>query len=272
MFRYIIKRTIQAIPLIFGITVLTYLLMTAAPGGPIGAMNFKPTSSPQERARLAARLGVNDPWPVQYLRWLLGDDWMRWDADGDGVADHSFLLPLDADGDGEAEPPGIRHGALRGDFGDSFVARRPVLDILFERLPATLELGIGSLVIGVTVGIVIGILAAVRRGGWFDNVTRVMAVVFDAIPSFWLGLLLILFFGVQLQLLPLQGRCKPTISDSVSADLRATPVHDPAHVPFGDQCRRRVFSFYPRFDARCDQSGFHPYRARQRLDQSYGLV
>ncbi|MEP7290718.1 MAG: ABC transporter permease [Chloroflexota bacterium] len=214
MLRYIVKRTIQAIPLIFGITLLTYMLMTAAPGGPIGAMNFPPRTPPQERAALAARLGVNDPWPVQYLRWLLGDDWMRWDSDGDGIADQSFLLALDADGDGEPEPPGIRHGALRGDFGDSFVSRRPVLQILTERLPATLELGISSLMIGVVVGIVVGIIAAVRRGGLFDNAMRIMAVVFDAIPSFWLGLMLILLFGAQLQLLPLQGRCKATISDS----------------------------------------------------------
>jgi peptide/nickel transport system permease protein len=215
MFRYIIKRTLQAIPLIFGITLLTYMLMTAAPGGPVSALRPpNPRTPPEERARLAARLGVNDPWPVQYLRWLLGDDWMRRDTDGDGVADQAILIPLDADGDGEPEPPGTTRGALRGDFGESLVQKRPVLQVLIERLPATLELGIGSLVIGVVIGVLIGIMAAVRRGGWFDNASRVLAVVFDAIPSFWLGLILILLFGVQLQLLPLQGRCRATISDS----------------------------------------------------------
>jgi peptide/nickel transport system permease protein len=220
MLRYIIKRSIQAIPLIFGITILTYLLMTAAPGGPIGAMTFRPGTPPQERERMAARLGVDDPVYIQYLRWLLGDDWMRWDADGDGVSDHSFLLALDADGDGEPEPPGTRRGALRGDFGESFVSRRPVLDVLTERLPATLELGISSLLIGVSVGILIGIMAAVRRGGVFDNLTRVMAVVFDAIPSFWLGLMLILLLGAQLEILPLQGRCRATISET------CPPIYD----------------------------------------------
>ncbi len=220
MFRYILKRAIQSIPLIFGITVLTYLLMTAAPGGPVGALTFKPGTPPQEREKLAARLGVNDPWIVQYMRWLLGDDWMRWDSDGDGLADHAVLLPLDADGDGKAEAPGTSRGVIRGDFGNSFVSRRPVLDVLSERLPATLELGVASLVIGVFVGVVLGILAAVRRGGWFDNVTRIVAVVFNAIPSFWLGLMLILLFGAQLQLLPLQGRCKATISDS------CPPIYD----------------------------------------------
>lgn len=220
MLRYVVKRMIQAIPLIFGITLLSYMLMTAAPGGAIGAMNFPPGSSPQVRAQLAARLGINDSWLVQYLRWLLGDDWMRWDSDDDGVADQSVFLPLDADGDGEPEPPGTRRGVLRGDFGDSFVSRRPVLNVLFERLPATLELGISSLVIGVTVGILLGILAAVRRGGLFDNAMRVMAVVFDAIPSFWLGLMLILLLGAQLQVLPLQGRCRATLSDT------CPPIYD----------------------------------------------
>ena len=220
MLRYIVKRLIQAVPLMFGITLLSYMLMTAAPGGPTYALAFKPGTSPQERAKLAARLGVNDPWPVQYLRWLLGDDWMRWDSNGDGISDHAFLVPLDADGDGEPDPPGTSRGVLRGDFGDSFTAHRPVLDVLLERLPATLELGVGSLVIGVFVGIVIGIVAAVRRGSLFDNAMRIMAVVFDAIPSFWLGLMLILLFGAQLRLLPLQGRCQATISDS------CPPIYD----------------------------------------------
>ena len=215
MFRYILKRLLQAIPLVFGITLLSFMLMTAAPGGPIASLRPpNPRTPPEERAKLAARLGFNDPWLIQYLRWLLGDDWMRQDTNGDGVADVAILLPLDADGDGEAEPPGTSRGALRGDFGNSIQQKRPVLEVLTERLPATLELGIGSLVIGITIGVLIGIMAAVRRGGWFDNATRVLAVFFDAIPSFWLGLILILLFGAQLHWLPLQGRCKATISDT----------------------------------------------------------
>ena len=214
MIRYIVRRLVQSIPVIFGITILSYLLMTAAPGGPVEALTFRPNVSPQERQALAARLGVNDPWVIQYLRWLLGDDWMRWDADGDGIADHAVLIALDADGDGHPEPPGERRGVLRGDFGSSFVSRRPVLDVLFERVGATLELGVSALTIGASVGILIGILAAVNKGRWFDSLTRVTAVVFDAIPGFWLGLMLILFLGAQLQLLPLQGRCRPTLDDS----------------------------------------------------------
>ena len=113
MTKYILRRVLQAIPTFFGITLLSYLIMVGAPGGPVTALTFNPHITPQERAATAARLGVNDPFPIQYLRWLTGDDWMRWDTNGDGIADHSFLLPLDADGDGVAEAPGTRLGAMR---------------------------------------------------------------------------------------------------------------------------------------------------------------
>ncbi|MBN8636985.1 MAG: hypothetical protein J0M07_16780, partial [Anaerolineae bacterium] len=87
MIKYTLRRLIQAIPTFFGITVFSYLLMAAAPGGPVAALTFTPRMTVAQRELVAKRLGVNDPLPVQYLRWLLGDDWMRWDADGDGVAD-----------------------------------------------------------------------------------------------------------------------------------------------------------------------------------------
>lgn len=214
MLRYVVRRLIQSIPIFFGITILSYAIM-AASGNPVRALAFSMRATPDEQKLLEARLGVNDPLPVQYLRWLLGDDWMRFDSDGDGVADTAYLIALDANGDGEPEPPGNKRGILRGDFGPSFTTpQRSALQVLVERLPATAELGISSLVIGVVIGVMIGVLAAVRRGSLFDNITRVAAVVFDAIPVFWLGLMLIFIFGVQLGWLPLQGRCRTTLDDS----------------------------------------------------------
>lgn len=213
MMKYILRRLIQAIPTLFGVTLLSYLLMAAAPGGPAAALSFGPRVSPQAREQLAAQLGVNDPWPLQYIRWLLGDDWMRWDSDGDGIADKSVIIPLDADGDGQPEPPGTSRGVLRGDFSASFFSRRPALDMVLERVPATLELGFTALLVGLFLGVPIGVIAAVRRGGWFDNFTRVMAVVFNAVPVFWLGLILILVFGSWLRLLPMGSRCPPTLTD-----------------------------------------------------------
>ena len=220
MTSYIIRRMLQAIPILVGISVLTYGLMLATPGGPVAALAFGPRTRPEDVQRLEAQLGVNDSFVVQYLRWLLGDDWMRRDTDGDGIADTSFLIPLDADGDGEAEPPGDRRGILRGDFGRSFFHRRPVIDVLTERLPATLELGVTSLIFGAVVGILIGVGAAVKYNGWFDHSSRVLAVAINAIPNFWLGLLLLLVFGSNMKLLPLGSRCETTLDDT------CPPIYD----------------------------------------------
>ncbi|MBC7810463.1 MAG: ABC transporter permease subunit [Burkholderiales bacterium] len=213
MVKYTIRRLLQAIPTFFGITILSFLLMANVSGNPVSALTAgNPRITPQQRARLEAISGVNDPWPVQYVRWLLGDDWLRFDSDGDGIADTAYLVPLDADGDGEPEPPGTDYGILRGDFGDSFAQRTPVLQMVTERIAATMELGIASLALALVIGVPTGILAAVRRGGAFDNITRVLAVLFNAVPVFWLGLILILVFGSWLGVLPMGGRCPPVLT------------------------------------------------------------
>ncbi|HVU13172.1 MAG TPA: ABC transporter permease [Phototrophicaceae bacterium] len=211
MSKYLLRRLLQAIPTFFGITLLSYALMLGAPGGPVTALTFNPNITPQEREELAARLGVDDPFPVQYVRWLLGDDWMRWDSNGDGLADHSFLLALDGP-DGNPLPPGTQLGILRGDFGDSFFQHQPVFNIVMGRIPATLELGAMALLLSIIVGMPIGILAAIGRGRAFDNVTRVLAVLINAIPAFWLGLILILIFGAWLDILPMGSRCAVTLT------------------------------------------------------------
>jgi peptide/nickel transport system permease protein len=195
--RYIIRRLIQSVPTIFGITLLSYMLMTAAPGGPVAALSFDPSVSPEQRQRLAAQLGVDDPWIVQYIHWLVGDDWRVRDTDGDGEPDFR----------------GTRQGILRGDFGDSFTrSRQPVTKVISELIVPTLELTISALVFGLVLGIPIGILAAISRGGIFDNVTRVLAVIFNAVPNFWLGLILILVFSVVLDWTPISKRCETTLT------------------------------------------------------------
>jgi peptide/nickel transport system permease protein len=212
MYRFVLRRLLQAIPTFFGITLLAYMLMSLTPGGPLAALYFaNPRMTPQDREEIGIRLGVNDPMPIQYLRWLVGDDWMRWDSDGDGIADRAFLIPLDVNGDGIPEAPGDRLGVLRGDFGRSFFNNRPVLQVLTERLPATLELSVSSFLLGTIGGVVVGVLAALNKGRWFDNGSRVLAVIFDSIPSFWLGLILLLIFAVSLDWLPLGDRCATTL-------------------------------------------------------------
>jgi peptide/nickel transport system permease protein len=224
MFRYTLRRLIQAIPTFFGITILSYLLMASA-GNPVDSLAFGPKVTPAQKQRLAAILGVNDPLPLQYLRWLAGDDWLRWDADGDGNADHSFILPLEANG--KPLPPGTRRGILRGDFGTSFTATRPAINVIMERVPATLELGLSALFFSLIIGVPIGILAAVRRGGTFDNFTRVMAVIFNAVPIFWLGLILILIFGVWL----------PNAFNANGWKADKKPL-----LPMGSQCDSRILT------------------------------
>lgn len=195
MTRFIIRRLIQAIPTLLGITLLSYLIITAAPGDPVSLLTFDPNISLQERERLAERLGTNDPWPVQYVRWLLGDDWRKFDTDGDG----------------EADSWGTSKGILRGDFGRSFIYRQNPLNLIMERMPATLELGIATLIMGLGLGVPIGLLAAVTRGSLFDNTTRIVAVIGNAIPNFWLGFILIMVFGGRgLDLLPMGDRCGVT--------------------------------------------------------------
>jgi peptide/nickel transport system permease protein len=118
--------------------------------------------------------------------------------------------------DNAANPIGERmgqhFGILRGDFGKSAVSQRPAMEVVLERLPATVELGLLSLFIGLTVGLVVGVLAAVFHDSWFDQLTRVLAVVVSSIPVYWLGLILLLIFGSALGWLPMGGRFPNTIS------------------------------------------------------------
>ena len=231
MIKYLARRLLQSIPIFFGITIFSYLLISLAPGGPVEILAFNNRLKPREREELKYILGANDPLPVQYLRWLLGDDWMRWDSDGDGLADSAVFFidlyapqltengkPLLDEETGDALvrplPPGNQRGIMRGDFGRSVYYKRAAIDVLVERLPATLELGVTSLLVGLILGVAIGIMAAVNRGGWFDQSSRVGAVIVNSVPNFGLGLLLLLLFGVALGILPLGGRCKTTIDDS----------------------------------------------------------
>ncbi len=200
MTKFILRRLIQAIPTVFGITVLSFAIITAAPGDPVSTLTFGPRTTMAQRVAMAAQLGTNDPVYKQYIRWLIGNDWQTFpkiDGRGNPV--------LDANGE-QIRERGSQKGILRGDFGNSFVTKRPALELIVEKFPATAELGVLSLSMGVLLGVSIGVLAAVQRGGLFDNFTRVMAVVFSAVPIFWLGLTLLLIFGSWLGWLPMGGR------------------------------------------------------------------
>ena len=132
MHRYIFRRVLQAIPTLFGITLIVYLIMLVVPGDPVSLLAFDPSIRPDERDRLARQLGVSDPFYIQYLRWLIGDDWMM----------------VDTNLDGEVDSYGDNYGILRGDFGTSFKFRGSnPLDLIAERLGATIELNVFVLIV-----------------------------------------------------------------------------------------------------------------------------
>lgn len=198
MNRFLVRRLFQAIPTLFGISVLSFMLMLATPGDPITTITFNPSSKPEATAILRRQLGLDQPPLVQYAYWLIGNDWRQIDIDGDGIGDIQ----------------GARHGVLRGDFGQSIALKRPVLDVIIERIPATLLLAIPAIMLGYIIGVFIGMLAALRHNSWFDQLSRVLSVLGSAIPAFWLGLILIIIFSVDLRLLPMGGMRDITREDS----------------------------------------------------------
>jgi peptide/nickel transport system permease protein len=123
MGRYIARRLLQAIPLLLIISVVIFVLMQNI-GDPLATMGGRKPTRAADRARLTRQLGLDKPVSVQYLYWLIGNDWAKIDMDGDGIA----------------ETPGTRKGVLRGDFGMSLRKRQPALELVFERLPNTLLL------------------------------------------------------------------------------------------------------------------------------------
>lgn len=189
MFKYLQRRVIQAIPTFFGVTILSYLVILTAPGDPVAMITFSPRSDKATIDLMRRQLGLDQPPLLQYVYWLAGNDWTTIDIDGDGVG----------------ETPGERRGILRGDFGNSIKQKRPVMDLIAQRIPATLRLGVAALIIGFLMGVVLGVLAAVFHRTWVDQVIRIISVIGNAVPQFWLGLLLIIIFGVQLDILPISG-------------------------------------------------------------------
>ncbi|MDE2749010.1 MAG: ABC transporter permease [Chloroflexota bacterium] len=189
MIKYFLRRLLQAIPTFFGVTILSFLIMLSAPGDPVAMITFSPNPSPEAIASQRRQLGLDKPPLLQYLYWLIGNDWTQ----------------IDIDGDGEGDKRGERRGFLRGDLGQSIQHERPVMEVILRRVPATLRLGVSALVVGYSIGVTLGVLAAVFHRTWIDQIIRVISVIGNAVPNFWLGLLLIIIFGVQLDLLPISG-------------------------------------------------------------------
>lgn len=170
MTRFIIKRLLSLIPVLFGISLITFLLLRLAPGDPaesyLHLSQIPPT--PEAVAAMRAELGLDRPLTVQYLDWL--------------------------------------GKAIRLDFGKSYATQNNVWDEMLYMLPATAELGAVSLLITLAVSIPLGILSALHKDGLADQLCRLIAFVSASIPNFWLGFLLMYFFAMKLDVVPALGR------------------------------------------------------------------
>jgi peptide/nickel transport system permease protein len=200
MGRYVIRRILQAIPVIFLIAVISFMLMQAAPGGPQAQFNQNPRVPQTVVDQWLKRWCLErNPDAIGYLREFGG--WLGvWNCGGGGLLSDKGLPNLLPAGLG-----GGTNGVLHGDFGFSIFTGRPVLELIGERLPATLLLMIIAFVIWVSLAIVLGVLAAVKRYSIFDQSVTFLSYIFYSLPTFWLGLILIYLFGVTLRILPTQG-------------------------------------------------------------------
>ncbi|MDP3722411.1 MAG: ABC transporter permease [Candidatus Omnitrophota bacterium] len=168
MANYVLRRLLALIPVLVGITVISFGVMQLAPGKPTdAAMQFNPKASLAARQRMEELLGLNQPIHVQYLTWL--------------------------------------RRVVRFDFGRSFRDGRPVTAKILERLPITLAINVAALLLVFGIAVPLGVLAAVRPGGLFDRLTTVLVFIGYSTPGFWLALLGIALFGVHLRWLPVSG-------------------------------------------------------------------
>ena len=169
MLIYLVKRLLMMLPMLIGITLISFVVIHLAPGEPTDLQtDLNPKASAEMRERLRERYDLDKPLPVQYGIWL------------------SRLVRLD--------------------FGESFALdHRPVLDKVAERLPVTIMINVLSILVILAVSIPIGILSAVRRNSLFDRSTTIFVFIGFAMPSFWLALLMMDWFGVRLGLLPISG-------------------------------------------------------------------
>jgi peptide/nickel transport system permease protein len=165
---FIIRRLIYAIPTLIGISIITFAIARLAPGDPIRLFTFGIRDFTQaDYDNLLHVYGLDRPMPVQYIDWITK--------------------------------------AVRGNFGESLIYHRESFTMLMERVPNTLVLAGAALMLQLLIGVPLGVLAAFKRGTWVDGSIRIFGVMGHAVPAFWLGLILIIVFAVQLRWLPSIG-------------------------------------------------------------------
>lgn len=169
MTAYIARRILLMAPVLLILSMIVFFMLRVLPGDPLVAFAGSDAGrlAPEQRAALEESLGLNDPLPVQYLKWL-GD-------------------------------------MLQGDWGRTLIGRQPLGDVIPDRLSVTLQLGIFAWLLAMAFGIPIGIISALKRNSWLDIFITTLALAGIAVPNFVLGLILIVVFGVYLNVLPTTG-------------------------------------------------------------------
>lgn len=164
---FILRRLVYAIPTLFGISVITFAIARLAPGDPVRLFTFGSRATNEDIEALRHTFGLDQPMPIQYLNWI----WKM----------------------------------FHGDFGQSFIYNQDAAHLFLQYIPNTLQLAVVALIIQLLIGVPLGVIAALRRGQWVDNLIRVLSVVGHAVPAFWLGLVLIIVLAVQERWLPTGG-------------------------------------------------------------------
>ncbi len=166
MSRFILRRLVQAVPTLFGIMLLTFLLTRLSPADPVDFIVGGSTDvTAEQRDAIRESYGLNRPLPIQFAEWA-------WDV-------------------------------VRLDFGKSFYSHRPAIQLIAERIPNSLQLALAGFVVALGIGVPLGVVAALARGSPADHGIRVLSVVLNAVPDFFLGLLFVLILGVQLRWFPI---------------------------------------------------------------------
>ena len=168
MTTYILRRILQAIPILFLLSVFLFGVVRLMPGGPLAQAERNPNVTPEQLAAMRVRLGLDQPLPVQYVKW-------------------------------------IKAFVLEGDWGYSIKFRRPVAEMIWERMPATLILFSAGFVVMLLFAIPIGVYSAIKPYSLFDNIITTFSFAGQSVPVYWLGLILIVVFYLNVQLFPAGG-------------------------------------------------------------------
>ena len=169
---FILKRLVYAIPTLLGISIITFVIVRLAPGDPIRLFTFGSRATNEDIEALRHLYGLDKSLPLQYIDWI----------------GHIFHINCTT--------------ASMCGFGQSFIYNQDAAMLYLQYVPNTLQLAITALLLQLLIGVPLGVIAALKRGTWIDGAVRVFGVAGHAVPAFWLGLVLILFFSVQLKLLP----------------------------------------------------------------------